>query len=62
MPGDPQGLNRYAYVQNNPLKYIDSCSETATFEDLNSLLESHGIRMMFLGLKEIALMALGLLP
>ena len=22
-PGDPQSLNRYAYVQNNPLKYTD---------------------------------------
>jgi len=22
-PGNPQGLNRYAYVNNNPLKYID---------------------------------------
>ena len=22
-PGDPQALNRYAYVQNNPLKYTD---------------------------------------
>ena len=22
-PGNPQDLNRYAYVRNNPLKYID---------------------------------------
>jgi len=23
-PGDPQSLNRYTYVRNNPLKYVDS--------------------------------------
>ena len=22
-PGDPQTLNRYSYVRNNPVKYID---------------------------------------
>ena len=25
-PGDPQSLNRYAYVRNNPLKYTDPSS------------------------------------
>jgi RHS repeat-associated protein len=34
-PGDPQSLNRYAYVRNNPLRYIDptghvqACAEGA---------------------------------
>ena len=41
-PSDPQSLNRYSYVQNNPLKYTDSSGHAAapggmvdgTWEDL----------------------------
>jgi len=29
-PGDPQMLDRYAYVRNNPLRYIDPMGPTST--------------------------------
>ena len=32
-PGNPQALNRYAYVLNNPLKYIDPTGHRVLLED-----------------------------
>jgi RHS repeat-associated protein len=31
LPVDPQNFNRYSYVQNNPLKYIDPSGKDLTF-------------------------------
>ncbi len=32
-PGNPQGLNRYAYVTNNPLRYTDPSRHWLEVED-----------------------------
>ena len=47
-PGDPQSLNRYAYVQNNPLRYTDpsghmpdgQIAEALGFETVQQLYDS----------------------
>jgi len=36
-PGNPQALNRYAYVYNNPLKYTDPSGHAACIDDLCDL-------------------------
>ena len=40
-PADPQNWNRYSYVQNNPLKFIDPTGNTLTLtgHDANAFLE-----------------------
>jgi len=49
-PGDPQSLNRYAYVRNNPLKYTDTSGHIAQHEtdEASQILEElhkYGIRV-----------------
>jgi RHS repeat-associated protein len=39
-PTDPQSWNRYAYVQNNPMKYVDPNGEQAVVVDLHRFVES----------------------
>jgi RHS repeat-associated protein len=39
-PTDPQSWNRYAYVENNPLKYVDPDGEQAVVVDLHRFVES----------------------
>jgi RHS repeat-associated protein len=38
-PSDPQSWNRYAYVQNNPYKYVDPDGEQAVVVDLHRIVE-----------------------
>jgi RHS repeat-associated protein len=39
-PADPQSWNRYSYVLNNPLKYVDPDGEQAIVVDLHRFVES----------------------
>jgi RHS repeat-associated protein len=42
-PGDPQSLNRYSYVNNNPLRYVDPTGHEMTEWDwLNRWYNAHG--------------------
>jgi RHS repeat-associated protein len=42
-PGDPQALNRYSYVRNNPLKYVDPSGHGWFSKFFSSVLQAVGI-------------------
>jgi RHS repeat-associated protein len=47
-PGNPQTLNRYSYVNNNPLKYVDPSGRAAAIDERADLLSHPVTRRPFL--------------
>jgi len=51
-PANPQALNRYSYVQNNPLRYTDPMGHTLYLSPLESAMMEAGIRATVQYLRE----------